>query len=178
MTTATYYSDRTGEITVSVASVRKNFYTIRATDYVPEYSESKSLGKRQLLLPDEVLRYPLNQGILIIRGHNVLKFQKMDYTEHEDAKKLRLEKVLEHIPDWHKEWEKEKSQEQPFSHLGQDNEASISLPPKSSTDEACEEPLAVDAKPQKKPGKKTESKPGVTRVEDLFAGREVNADDN
>ena len=64
---------------------------------------------------------------------------------------------MEHIPDWHKEWEKEKSQEQPFSHLGQDNEASISLPPKSSTDEACEEPLAVD---------------------DLFAGREVNADDN
>lgn len=74
MTTATYYSDRTGEVTVSVASVRKNFYTIRATDYVPEYSESRSLGKRQLLLPDEVLRYPLNQGILIIRGHNVLRF--------------------------------------------------------------------------------------------------------
>ena len=36
MTTATYYSDRTGEITVSVASIRKNFFTIRATDYVPE----------------------------------------------------------------------------------------------------------------------------------------------
>ena len=42
----------------------------------------------------------------------------------------------------------EKTQEPPFSHLGQDNEASISLPPKSSTDEACEEPLAVDAKPK------------------------------
>lgn len=90
MTTATYYSDRTGEVTVSVASVRKNFYTIRATDYVPEYSESRSLGKRQLLLPDEVLRYPLNQGILIIRGHNVLRFRKMDYTEHADAKQLRI----------------------------------------------------------------------------------------
>lgn len=47
MTTATYYSDRTGEITVSVASIRKNFFTIRATDYVPEYSESRSIGKRQ-----------------------------------------------------------------------------------------------------------------------------------
>ena len=80
MTTATYYSDRTGEITVSVASIRKNFFTIRATDYVPEYSESRSIGKRQLLLPDEILRYPLDQGILIIRGHNVLRFKKMDYT--------------------------------------------------------------------------------------------------
>ena len=108
----------------------------------------------------------------------LLKFQKMDYTEHEDAKKLRLEKVVEHIPDWYKEWEKEKTQEPPFSHLGQDNEASISLPPKSSTDEACEEPLAVDAKPKRKPGKKTESRQGVTRVEDLFVRKEVEADDN
>ena len=170
MTTATYYSDRTGEITVSVASVRKNFYTIRATDYVPEYSESKSLGKRQLL-PDEVLRYPLNQGILIIRGHNVLKFQKMDYTEHEDAKNLRLEKVVEHIPDWHKEWEKEKAQEQPFSYMGQDDVVSIPLQSESCTNEVVEKPLAVDAKPKRKPGKKTEYKQGVTRVEDLFIGR-------
>ena len=61
MTTATYYSDRIGEITVSVASIRKNFFTIRATDYVPEYSESRSIGKRQLLLPDEILRYPLDR---------------------------------------------------------------------------------------------------------------------
>ena len=171
MTTATYYSDRTGEITVSVASVRKNFYTIRATDYVPEYSESKSLGKRQLLLPDEVLRYPLNQGILIIRGHNVLKFQKMDYTEHEDAKSLRLEKVVEHIPDWHKEWEKEKTQEQPFSYMEQDDEVSIPLTAEPTTEEVCEEPLTVDAKPKRKSGKKTESKQGITRVEDLFIGR-------
>ena len=45
-------------------------------------------------------------------------------------------------------------------------------------DEACEEPLAVDAKPKRKPGKKTESKLGVTRVEDLFARKEVEVDDN
>ena len=102
MTTATYYSDRTGEITVSVASIRKNFFTIRATDYVPEYSESRSIGKRQLLLPDEILRYPLDQGILIIRGHNVLRFKKMDYTEHADAGKLKMEKVVDHIPDWYR----------------------------------------------------------------------------
>ena len=62
--------------------------------------------------------------------------------------------------------------------MGQDDEASISFPSKLSTDEVGEEPLAVDAKPKRKPGPKTESKPGVTRVEDLFAGREVNIDDN
>ena len=118
-----------------------------------------------------MLRYPLNQGILIIRGHNVLKFQKMDYTEHEDAKNLRLEKVVEHIPDWHKEWEKEKAQEQPFSYMGQDDVVSIPLQSESCTNEVVEKPLAVDAKPKRKPGKKTEYKQGVTRVEDLFIGR-------
>ena len=110
MTTATYYSDRIGEITVSVASIRKNFFTIRATDYVPEYSESRSIGKRQLLLPDEILRYPLDQGILIIRGHNVLRFKKMDYTEHADAGKLKMEKVVDHIPDWYRKWEKQQQE--------------------------------------------------------------------
>ena len=85
---------------------------------------------------------------------------------------------MEHIPDWHKEWEKEKAQEQPFSYMGQDDEASIPLTVESSTNEVCEEPLTVDARPKRKPGKKTESKQGVTRVEDLFIGREVNADDN
>lgn len=99
MTTASYYSDRTGEVTVSVASIRKNYYTMRMTDYVPEYSESSSVGKRQLLLPDEVLRYPLDQGLLIIRGQKVLRFRKMDYTEHPDSSKLKMEKVEVHIPE-------------------------------------------------------------------------------
>lgn len=110
MTTASYFSDRTGEITVAVSSIRKNYHTIRATDYVPEYTESSSVGKRQLLLPDEVLRYPLDQGLLIIRGQKVLRFRKMDYTEHMDAAKLRMEKVEAHIPDWYPKWEQEKAQ--------------------------------------------------------------------
>ena len=104
MTTASYYSDRTGEITVSVSSIRKSYYTIRATDYVPEYTESTSLGKRMLLLPDEILRFPLDQGLLIIRGQKVCRFRKMDYLEHPDSQYMKLEKVEEHIPEWFKDW--------------------------------------------------------------------------
>ena len=77
---------------------------------MPEYSESRSIGKRQLLLPDEILRYPLDQGILIIRGHNVLRFKKMDYTEHADAGKLKMEKIVDHIPDWYRKWEKQQQE--------------------------------------------------------------------
>lgn len=114
ITTASYYSDRTGEITVSVSSTRKNYYTMRVTDYVPEYSESTSLGKRMLLLPDEILRYPLDQGLLIIRGQKVCRFRKMDYLEHPDSKYLTLEKVEAHIPDWYRKSQEEKEQFQVF----------------------------------------------------------------
>ena len=110
ITTASYYSGRTGEITVSVSSTRKNYQTMRVTDYVPEYSESTSLGKRMLLLPDEILRYPLDQGLLIIRGQKVCRFRKLDYLEHPDSRHMTLEKVEEHIPQWYQEWQEEKRQ--------------------------------------------------------------------
>lgn len=169
MTTATYYSDRTGEVTVSVASVRKNIYTIRATDYVPEYSESRSLGKRQLLLPDEVLRYPLNQGILIIRGHNVLRFRKMDYTEHADAKQLRMEKVVEHIPKWFPKWEEMQKQENLFQ--GQELESNLEPNRDDSaiTKSAEENPLTVAERLPRKPAIKEKRAPRFTKVEDLFS---------
>ena len=169
MTTATYYSDRTGEITVSVASIRKNFFTIRATDYVPEYSESRSIGKRQLLLPDEILRYPLDQGILIIRGHNVLRFKKMDYTEHADAGKLKMEKVVDHIPDWYRKWEK---QQQEFQILDEQvYEASDPLEKNENPikENDVQEPLTVNGAVQKPKNKKrTGNGNTVMKVDDLF----------
>lgn len=164
MTTASYFSDRTGEITVAVSSVRKNYYTIRATDYVPEYSESTSVGKRQLLLPDEVLRYPLDQGLLIIRGQKVLRFKKMDYTEHVDAKKLKLEKVEEHIPEWYHKWEQERKQ---FSmrDTTEDSQAHMQM-----EREGEEDALPVDAalpKKEKKSGRKNGKT--IMKVDDLFS---------
>lgn len=41
-----------------------------------------------LLLPDEVLRFPLDQALVIIRGQKILRVRKMDYTMHPDAKNL------------------------------------------------------------------------------------------
>lgn len=167
MTTASYFSDRTGEVTVSVSSIRKNYYTIRATDYVPEYTESTSVGKRQLLLPDEVLRYPLDRGLLIIRGQKVLRFRKMDYTEHADAQKLRMEKVETHIPDWYVKWEQEKQQ---FSVEQKETE---------ETPEQMEwekrEILEADAEVPKKERRKGQKEKGsrkITKVEDLFSRQE------
>lgn len=171
MTTASYFSNRTGEITVSVSSIRKNYYTIRATDYVPEYSESTSVGKRQLLLPDEVLRYPLDQGLLIIRGQNVLRFRKMDYTEHIDAKNLKMEKVEEHIPEWYQKWEQEKKQSSIWSNLEsrqKDMEEDIGI---KRNDFFPESVLEIDTPISKRQKQNNEKKKGkiVMKVEDLFS---------
>ena len=107
MTTATYYSERSGDVTVGVSSVRKNLSTMRMSDYVPDYSETSSVGKRKLLLPDEILRFPLNQALVIIRGQKVLRVRKFDYSRHSEAKKLVLEKTEEHIPEWRQREHKE-----------------------------------------------------------------------
>lgn len=180
MTTASYYSDRTGEVTVSVASIRKNYYTMRMTDYVPEYSESSSVGKRQLLLPDEVLRYPLDQGILIIRGQKVLRFRKMDYTEHPDSSKLKMEKVEAHIPEWYREWEEERQQFRVYEEQRQqDARIADEWDRRQERQQEEESPLMVDTDLKKKENRqkrqgngrkdKEQQEKGVTKVEDLFA---------
>lgn len=178
MTTASYYSDRTGEITVSVASIRKSYYTIRATDYVPEYTESSSVGKRQLLLPDEVLRYPLDQGLLIIRGQKVLRFKKMDYMEHPDASKLKMEKVDAHIPEWYQEWEKEKQQFQVYDEkVTQYDDIENEWDRRKSAQQE-DVPLRMDTVPNKnsniqKKMERREQEKGVMKVEDLFEHHEA-----
>ena len=91
---------------VGVSSIRKSYQTMRMTDYVPDYSESASVGKRMLLLPDEVLRFPLDQALLIIRGQKVLRVKKIDYTRHPEAKYLKPEKTGVHVPEWWEQAEK------------------------------------------------------------------------
>ena len=114
MTTAMYFSNRSGEVTVSVSSVRKNLNTVRMSNYVPDYSETSSVGKRMLLLPDEILRCPLDQALVIIRGQRILRVRKMDYTMHPDAKKLIQEKTDCHVPEWRREEELRAEQESGF----------------------------------------------------------------
>ena len=169
MTTASYYSDRTGEITVSVSSIRKSYYTIRATDYVPEYTESTSLGKRMLLLPDEILRFPLDQGLLIIRGQKVCRFRKMDYLEHPDSQYMKLEKVEEHIPEWFKDWKQEKQNFKIYAEKEPD------LPDKKEGGTETGNPLTLDTeikKTEKQANAKTseqQEEKRIMKVEELFA---------
>lgn len=74
--------------------------TWRISNYTPEYRETSGVGKRPVLTPDEVLRLPIKQALVIIRGQKVLKVDKMDYSKHPEASKLRSCKASAHIPEW------------------------------------------------------------------------------
>lgn len=75
-------------------------HTWRISNYTPEYRETSGVGKRPVLTPDEVLRLPIKQALVIIRGQKVLKVDKMDYSKHPEASKLRSCKASAHIPEW------------------------------------------------------------------------------
>ena len=98
--TAEFISSRTGLASVSVSSKSKQLGTWRISNYTPEYRETSGVGKRPVLTPDEVLRLPIKPALVIIRGQKVLKVDKMDYSKHPEASKLRSCKASAHIPEW------------------------------------------------------------------------------
>ena len=85
---------------MDVSSKAKQLNTFRITDYSPQYRETASVGKRKLLTPDEVLRLPLDQALIILRGQKILKVGKYDFSLHPESKKLQYTKATDHIPAW------------------------------------------------------------------------------
>lgn len=112
--TAEFISNRTGDVGVMVSSQAKQLNTWRVTDYTPEYRETHSIGKRRLMTPDEVLRLPLDEALIILRGQKVLKVGKYDYTLHPESRKLKSCRASDHVPEWRKLPE---SEEPDFSRL-------------------------------------------------------------
>ena len=98
--TAKYVSDRTGVASVKVDSKAKMLNTWRVSNYSPQYRETVSVGKRNILTPDEVLRIPLDEALIILRGQNVMKVKKFDYTNHPDSRYLVKSKASLYVPKW------------------------------------------------------------------------------
>ena len=98
--TAEFISSRTGLASVSVSSKSKQLGTWRISNYTPEYRETSGVGTPPSPTPDDVLRLPIKPARVIIRGQKVLKVDKMDYSKHPEASKLRSCKASAHIPEW------------------------------------------------------------------------------
>ncbi|MDR1204344.1 MAG: type IV secretory system conjugative DNA transfer family protein, partial [Peptococcaceae bacterium] len=95
---AEFFSSRGGDSTVRVNSTMAVKQTIALTQMIPQYRETDGLGRRRLLTPDEILRFPNDEILIILRGQNVLRAKKFDYTGHPYAKKLIRSSIFDYIP--------------------------------------------------------------------------------
>ena len=88
---AKYFSDRSGEMSIEVNTTMTVRKTIAVAQLIPQYRHNEGQGKRKLLTPDEILRLPPEELLCIIRGCNILKLIKLDYTKHPMAERIRRE---------------------------------------------------------------------------------------
>jgi len=87
--TAEMVSKRSGDMTVEVNSSMTMRKTMAIAQMIPEYRAMEGQGRRRVLTPDEVLRLPNDEMLIMIRGHNILKAKKFDYSRHPLAKEIR-----------------------------------------------------------------------------------------
>jgi type IV secretion system protein VirD4 len=96
--TAEFFSVRSGDMTVEVNSTMTVRKTLAVAQMIPQYRHTEGKGRRRLLTPDEVLRLPNDELLIIIRGQKVLKANKFDYTSHPYAKLIEKKPISEYTP--------------------------------------------------------------------------------
>ena len=96
--TADYFSVRSGDMSIEVNSTMTVKKTIAVAQVIPQYRHTEGQGKRRLLTPDEVLRIPNDELLVVIRGHNVLKLRKLDYEKLPMAKQIVRTSIMDYSP--------------------------------------------------------------------------------
>ena len=98
--TAQYFCDLIGVASVENTSIKKS-NSIEGE--LEEYGQKNiSTVKRNLLNVDEILRIPPTQLLVNLRGNKPLLLDKMRYTEHPLAKKLKDSPISDYKPNWTK----------------------------------------------------------------------------
>ncbi len=93
-----YFSARSGDMSVLIKSTMTVRQTIAVAQMIPQYRQTEGQGRRRLLTPDEVLRLPNEQLLVVIRGCNMLRLKKLDYTLHPMSRDLRPSSILDYTP--------------------------------------------------------------------------------
>ena len=57
---------------MAVSSKSKQLETWRISNYTADFRETSGVGKRPVLTPDEVLRLPLEEALIIIRTCTIM----------------------------------------------------------------------------------------------------------
>lgn len=96
--TAEYFSGRSGDMSIEVNSTMTVRKTLAVAQIIPQYRHTEGQGRRRLLTPDEVLRLPNDEMLCVIRGSNILKLKKFDYSRHPLYAQIRKTSVQDYLP--------------------------------------------------------------------------------
>ena len=96
--TAEYFSARSGDMSIQVDSTMTTKQTVAIAQVIPQYRETQGHGRRKLLTPDEVLRLPNREMLVVIRGQNVLKLNKFDFTGHPMSRQMIPVSIMDYSP--------------------------------------------------------------------------------
>lgn len=94
--TAEYLSKYIGDMTITTKSHTKKVGHI--FDFGSDTIRSE---RRRVLNPDEINRYPISKAVVLIRNMQPISIDKMDFTEHPDARHLVPTNVQMYIPEWY-----------------------------------------------------------------------------
>ena len=118
--TANYFSARSGDMSIQVQSTMMTKQSMALAQVIPQYRETQGHGRRKLLTPDEVLRLPPNEMLVVIRGQNILKLTKFDYTNHPMSTELIPVSIYDYNPGSQYQMPIAESQASDFNHKNQD----------------------------------------------------------
>lgn len=97
--TAEYFSERSGDMSIRISSTMTVRKTMAVAQVIPEYRQTQGQGKRRLLTPDEVLRLPNDELLVVIRGHNILRLKKLDYTRLPMSGEIVKTSLMDYAPE-------------------------------------------------------------------------------
>ena len=118
--TANYFSARSGDMSIQVQSTMMTKQSMALAQVIPQYRETQGHGRRKLLTPDEVLRLPPNEMLVVIRGQNILKLTKFDYTNHPMSTELIPVSIYDYNPGNQYQIPIAESQASAINHKNQD----------------------------------------------------------
>jgi len=87
--TAKYISDRSGDVTIYADTIMKQRSIYTPSMLQPNFRHSEGAGRRKLLTPDEVMRLPQNEMLVMLNHEQILKLEKFDYTRNPESKKFK-----------------------------------------------------------------------------------------
>lgn len=68
-----------------------------------ESMQTETKGQREVYTIDEILRLNPKNALVSVARHNVIEFERIDYTAHPMCKELRKVSAAHHIPKWIRE---------------------------------------------------------------------------